>query len=271
MRELTLPCGQCVGCRLERSRQWAVRCVHEGQMHDWNTFVTLTYSKENLPEWNSLNYRHFQLFMKRMRKRMGIPIRFFMCGEYGEREKRPHYHACLFGVFFSDRYPWRISPSGHQLYRSPMLESLWDLGNAEIGDFCFDTAAYVARYIMKKVTGPEAESHYAKLDLLTGEIGAVTPEFIRMSLKPGIGATWFDKYNAEVYPHDRVVINGAKAKPPRYYDKRFETLSPYVWESVEYDRYLKSLAVASDNTPDRLRVRETVTRARLSLKTRSLE
>ena len=87
---LYVPCGQCVGCRLERSRQWAIRCVHEAQMHRSNCFITLTYSPDFLPDPPSLNLRDFQLFMKRLRKRFGDGIRFFHCGEYGEQCGRPH-------------------------------------------------------------------------------------------------------------------------------------------------------------------------------------
>ena len=103
-RQLDLPCGQCVGCRLERSRQWAMRCLHEAKMHDRNCFVTLTYNNDNVPADRSLNYRDFQLFMKRLRFHFrGVPIRFYMCGEYGEDFGRPHFHACLFGLDFPDK------------------------------------------------------------------------------------------------------------------------------------------------------------------------
>jgi hypothetical protein len=99
-KELKLPCGRCIGCRLERSRQWAVRCVHEASLHEKNCFITLTYSPENLPKDGSLDVSHFQKFMKRFRKRFGPGIRFFHCGEYGESLSRPHYHACIFGFDF---------------------------------------------------------------------------------------------------------------------------------------------------------------------------
>lgn len=266
-RPLELPCGQCIGCRLERSRQWAVRIMHEAQMHEFSSFVTLTYAEENIPYGDSLYYRDYQLFMKRLRKKFR-KARFFMCGEYGERTSRPHYHTCLFGVFFEDRYPWRVSPAGFQLYRSPTLESLWDLGAAEIGDLSFESAAYVARYCTKKVTGAGAEAHYAKLVPSTGEIVMREPEFARMSLKPGIGAKWLEKYKADVYPHDGVFVNGHFCKPPRYYDRQ---LSDFEISSLEASRFERAQSCAADSSPDRLRARAVCARARLSLKRRSLE
>lgn len=160
MPELQVPCGRCVGCRLERSRQWALRCIHEARMHKQNCFITLTYNDENLPADKSLHYEDFQKFMKRLRRKFGEGVRFYMCGEYGENLGRPHFHACLFGVDFADKKLWRKSPSGAFLYRSATLEQLWPFGYSSIGDVTFETAAYVARYIMKKITGEAAELHY---------------------------------------------------------------------------------------------------------------
>lgn len=286
-RPLILPCGQCIGCRLERSRQWAIRCVHESQMHEFNSFVTLTYSDENLPTLGSLFYRDFQLFMKRLRKRLAaagrqresrslpggeVPrVRFYMCGEYGEKLGRPHYHACLFGVWFDDREYWRKSPSGALLYRSALLEELWPHGTAEIGDVTFESAAYVARYIMKKVIGKHALEHYSVCNEDGEIIGHLEPEFTSMSLKPGIGAGWFKKFHQDVFPHDYVVINGMKVKPPKYYDKIVKGLDPYFAEELGFEREKKSEVYLGDTTPERLEVRRRVTEARLSFKVRTLE
>jgi hypothetical protein len=156
VRTLSLPCGQCVGCRLERSRQWAVRCMHEAQMHTSNCFITLTYAPEFIREAKdlSLNYEHFQLFMKRLRKRFtGKTIRFYMAGEYGELRDRPHFHACIFGLDFEDKKFLKRTETGSILYTSKILEELWPYGYSSIGDVNFESAAYVARYIMKKVNG----------------------------------------------------------------------------------------------------------------------
>lgn len=270
-RELTLPCGQCIGCRLERSRQWAVRCMHEAQMHDSNCFLTLTYDDEHVPAHGDLVYRHFQLFMKRLRKRVGVPVRFFMCGEYGENTNRPHFHAVLFGFRPSDLVLFKRGGSGCDIYTSKLISEIWTDGFASVGELTFESAAYVARYVCKKVVGKDADSHYWRTDPLTGECFPVTPEFGHMSLKPGIGSDWLDKFCSDVYPHDYVVINGKEAKPPRYYDKRLMTLDPDAAGFLEVGRYARSLLIADDSSYDRLRVRELVTRARLRFKSRSLE
>lgn len=272
-RHLQLPCGQCVGCRLERSRQWAMRCMHESQMHDENSFVTLTYSDEHAT--SELKYLDFQLFMKRLRKRFANKrIRFYMCGEYGEKFSRPHFHACLFGVgFYEDRELWRELPSGSRLYRSKALEELWPFGFSSIGDVTFESAAYVARYVMKKVTGRGAAEHYEYVDEL-GEIKQRTPEFTRMSLKPGIGAEWIKKYKSDVYHGDgsaEVLVDGMSVKPPRYYDLYLEQLDGVEIDVVKFGRYEKSLSRREDQSPDRLSAREQVAEARLKFKKRSLE
>ena len=122
---LELPCGQCIGCRLERSRQWAMRCLHEASLHDFNAFITLTYSDSNLPPGGSLHYTDFQLFMKRLRKRAGMPVRFYCGGEYGESGTvRPHFHACLFGYDFPDKVFYKKTGSGERIYTSKLLESV---------------------------------------------------------------------------------------------------------------------------------------------------
>lgn len=270
LRELDLPCGQCVGCRLERSRQWAVRCMHESQLHESSLFVTLTYDDKHLPPDGGLRYRDFQLFMKKLRKTQPR-ARFYMCGEYGDQFKRPHYHACLFGVDFLDKVPDRKSPSGELLYRSPTLEKLWTLGYSNFGAVTFESAAYVARYVMKKMTGPLQENTYKRVDADTGEIHQVSPEFCRMSLKPGIGAKWLEKYQTDVYPADQVIINGTHAKPPRYYDKKLEATNPQIFEALTVGRAARALASSDDNTRVRLQTREQVTLARLKFKKRNLE
>lgn len=270
-RELTLPCGQCIGCKLERSRQWGVRCMHEASLHADNCFVTLTYDDEHLPDRGSLNYRHFQLFLKRLRKRAGVPIRFYMCGEYGEQFLRPHFHACLFGWRPVDLVLFKTGGSGCNIYTSAFLSEIWTDGFASVGELSFESACYVARYCTKKITGNAAESHYCRTDLSTGEIVSVEPEFGHMSLKPGIGALWLDKYKDDVYPEDNLYVRDFPGRPPRYYDKRLLILDPDTAEFMEFVRYKKSFASSIDSTVERLRAREIVTRARLAFKVRNLE
>ncbi|WNK14863.1 MAG: replication initiator protein [Microvirus sp.] len=264
--QLSLPCGQCIGCRLDRSVDWVIRIMHERALHEYAWFVTLTYSDEFVPYGGTLHYRHFQLFMKRLRARCG-PTRFFMCGEYGDTTFRPHYHAALFGPDFPDKYKWRKSAAGFQLFRSPLLESLWDLGSSEIGNLSFESAAYVARYCMKKITGDGADAHYEQLVPDTGEVVRRDSEFAKMSLRPGIGALWFDKFFREVLVHDGVYLGAVKLPVPRYYVDRLPEEDRV---DLLYKRYLRSTG-SVDGSYDRLRVREIVTRARLSFKSRSLE
>lgn len=277
---LKLPCGQCVGCRLERSRQWAVRCMHEAKLYERNAFITLTYNEDNLPSDRGLHYDHFQKFMKRLRfSHKGHqplddgtkPIRFYMCGEYGDKLSRPHFHACLFNFDFIDKYLWETSPSGSKLYRSPILEELWPYGYSSIGEVTFQSAAYVARYIMKKINGKDAADHYEYIDPVTGEIYNRRSEFTKMSLKPGIGKGWFDLYHDDVYPHDYVVVNGKQTRPPKYYDKKYQDLFESVsyinsagevieyipeWDEIKVARELDALDYVDNNTPDRLATRE---------------
>lgn len=270
LRRFTIPCGQCIGCRLERSRQWAIRCLHESQCHWRNCFITLTYDDVHLPKDGQLVYRHFQKFVRSLRKKCGR-FRYYMCGEYGEQSWRPHFHACLFGIDFADRKFYKNLGSGFNLYTSELLSSIWTRGFASVGDVSFESAAYIARYVCKKVTGKMAEAHYRRINLETGEIYQLVPEFTRMSLKPGIGKPWFDKWRADVYPHDYVIIDGKEVKPPRYYDRLLALVDMKSAGDVDVERFEKALSTVDDCTVERLRARETVTRARLKFKCRSLE
>ena len=265
---VTLPCGQCWGCRLERSRQWAVRCVHEASLHEDNAFITLTYDDEHLPEAGSLDKTAFPKFMKRLRRRLGDDkVRYFHCGEYGEKTRRPHYHACLFGYDFDDKYSWAVR-NGFPVWRSPFLEELWGQGNSEIGSVTFESAAYVARYILQKKNGPR-QVEYDVVDPFTGEVKSREPEYTTMSRRPGIAKAWFDKFGAEVYPADEVIVRGHAAKPPRYYDNQYEIADPDGRELLAAMRTKKRKR--KDETPARLAVREACTKARINRFPREFE
>lgn len=269
---LTLPCGRCLGCRLERARQWSIRVMHEASQWPESSFVTLTYDDEHLPSGGSLFYRDFQLFMKRLRKaRPGRVVRFYMCGEYGEQNLRPHYHAALFNEAFSgDRKVWRDFGSGCVVYRSELLERLWPFGMSSVGELTRESAEYVARYVVKKVTGDKADEHYKVVDPETGEVSWREPEFTRMSLKAtrpggpgGIGAAWFERYGGtDVVPHDRVVHAGRVGTVPRYYDSLLGRVDPARLEDMKMAREARARERWKDNTPERLVVREQVTAAR---------
>lgn len=256
-----------------------------------NVFVTLTYNNEHLPPDGSLDYTHFQLFMKRLRKHF-VPtcpvkksvdpefheqfmfehgIRFYMCGEYGDKNRRPHYHAILFNCTFDDKVKWRKTKTGFYQYVSKTLTNLWGYGNAEFGDVSFKSAAYVARYIMKKVDGDPAAMHYCDIDPETGEILAeLKPEFSQMSRNGGIGKRWIMRYFDDVYPKGEVVVDGRSRKAPRYYDNLLKDLDPVSYERLKKLRALESEKHASDNTRERLLVREQVAQAKLATLVRPL-
>lgn len=264
-KNLELPCGQCVGCRLERTRQWSVRLMHEGSLHEENCFITLTYNSEHLPPDLSLNYKHFQDFLKRYRKKVSPKlIRFYMAGEYGEERSRPHYHAIIFGHMFDDLRLHAKSGSGDDLYTSATLQALWPFGFSSVGRLTSQSAAYVARYVMKKVTGRNSNRFYELVDPLTGVITKRVPEFSNMSRRPGIGKLWFDKFGSDVYPHDRVIVKGKAGKPPRYYDKLQGRKDPEMMQRIKNSRIASALDRKDDNTAARLSVKETIVKQRLS-------
>lgn len=218
-----VPCCQCVGCRLEYSRQWAMRCVHEFETAGRvGSFITLTYNPDNLPPDGRVHKEHFQKFFKRLRKKFGNGIRFFACGEYGHNFKRPHYHAIIFGLQFPDLMIHTVK-HGYQYYRSPILEQLWPYGFSLVGNVTFESAAYVARYVFKKQKGDDVDD-------------SLQP-FVLMSRMPGLGHDWYDKYKEQVYPNDFIVIrDGVTCKPPQYYDSLLEKDNPELYEQVKKAR-----------------------------------
>lgn len=219
---MSVPCGQCIACRVARTQQWTTRLMHEASMHEASCFTTLTFDPEHVPFLGSIDRRHVQLFMKRLRKALGEGLRFFAAGEYGEQSNRPHYHVILFGTDFrADRVPHRRSSTGHMLYRSPLLERLWPFGISSIGDLTTASAGYVAAYTVKKITGDGALAHerYRRCESESGVQWYVEREFILMSNRPGIGASWFDQYEGDCFPSDFVVVDGQRRPVPAYYLK----------------------------------------------------
>lgn len=269
-RKLSVPCGQCIGCRIDRSKAWAARCLLEASLHERNCFITLTYHDMHLPHGNTLVLEHFQLFMKRLRARYGSGIRFFHCGEYGEQRRRPHYHALLFNHDFADRVLFS-QRDGIKLHTSEQLSSLWTYGFSTVGDLTFETAAYTARYVMKKVSGPLAEIHYEHTDNETGEISQLKPEYVTMSRRPGIGREWYKKYKNDLWPDDFLVIRGRKTKIPKFYDNQLSIEHPEECETIKRNRIRKSLKHKANNTPERLAVRERVLQSRVNLLKRNLD
>ncbi len=204
---IEIPCGRCIGCRLDYSRQWADRCILEMKEHDSSYFVTITYDDEHLPlrSWvdtetgecgnvSTLLKRDFQLFMKRLRKAYSLkysnPLRYFAAGEYGNTTLRPHYHAIIFGLILDDLQFYKTY-NGFNYYNSAFLDSCWqNRGFIVVAKACWETCAYTARYIMKKQKGNSASVY---------EYYNLEPEFSLMSRKPGIGRSYFDKNADNIY------------------------------------------------------------------------
>lgn len=279
---LRLPCGRCIGCRLDNAKEWAVRACHEGSCHQENCFITLTYAPEYLPEDQSLNKRDYQLFLKHLRQKIhreqkGLKIRYMLCGEYGEDPDkiqnpytgkiqlgRPHFHLIIFGwrpkdlVYFNTQ---EAAGDTYDTYTSKTVSDAWGKGFCTIGEFGFRQARYVAAYTVKKINGEQAENHYVKINPQTGELFNVRPEFGSQSNRPGIGKPWFDKFNTDCekgYIHQ----DGYRVKVPEYYLRLMEETNPVRASELRHERALNQDPWHRDNDADRLRVREKVKQIR---------
>lgn len=271
--DLKIPCGKCTGCYLERSRQWAIRLMHEKQVSNSSYFLTLTFRPAELNRlgW-SLRPECFTTFMKRYRHHFG-KCRYYMVGEYGTRFLRPHFHVCMFGESIGDLMPLRVSQAGFQTYQSFALDECWGHGEANVAELTFESAAYCARYMMDKpTTEQERKKRYERIDPDTGEVFQVIPEYSRMSLRPAIAKEWMTRFQNDVYPHDYVVTReGKKSKPPRAYDKWYEEKEPDKFEKMKQERRAEAKLKANDNTPARLKVKKQIAEATLQLKARNYE
>lgn len=229
-----IPCGQCTGCRLQYSREWADRCMLEMREHEHNWFLTLTYDEEHLPveevfdpatgecfDFATLVKRDLQLFWKRLRKAVEPEkIRYYACGEYGDKTFRPHYHAIVFGLKLDDLQHYKYD-GRFNYYNSPLLRQTWQKGEVIVANACWESAAYVARYVMKKQKG-NTKGVYDDL--------SIEPEFVTMSRKPGLSRNYFDVKGVELFDFDRIYLDtGSSSKefvPPRYYKRLFDELDP---------------------------------------------
>lgn len=262
---LSLPCGQCIGCRADKRDEWAVRLVHESRLHENSYFLTLTYDDHHVPIGYTLDKSHVQLFLKRYRRRIApLRIRFFAVGEYGETRLRPHYHLLIFGHWPEDSKRWD-SRERHCLYSSKMVAELWGKGLAVHGELTPETCKYVAHYTTKKITGAMAKDHYTRLDEF-GELTEVIPEFSLQSRRPGIGADFYLRQQSDFRSGDFSLLSGRKQRVPKYYDKLLERENEKKLASIKDARKTRARAHRANNTPERLAVREAVMRAKVSLK-----
>lgn len=304
--KMEVGCGQCLGCRLDYSRMWAMRCVHESELHEYdggNCFVTLTYRSPDdctleqleggyhVPRDWSLNKKHFKDFMKRLRKYFPDQnIRYFYAGEYGRKCKhgidvervgcplcnvgRPHYHALLFNCSFRDLEAYQ-SDGGIMRYTSPALERIWKYGFVDVGELNFSSASYVSRYIVKKIKGPTGPDHYMSMDEY-GVVEFLLPEYVGMSRgnaaykgeKCGIGAGWLEKYGGDVFPSDEVPVPGAGVMNgvPRYYDEILKDKNPAMWEQLKAQRLAFKREHSEEYSYERLWSKHVCKKARLNEK-----
>lgn len=270
IRPRIVSCGRCYGCRLDYSRNWATRIMHETHFHRESSFLTLTYRDDELVFGVSqttgnmratLVPRHLELFWKRFRK-AGHDIRYFAAGEYGDKFGRPHYHACVFGFAPEDKVIHAVE-NGHSIFTSCTLDDIWGHGNVYSGDVTFESASYVARYCMKKRTGKEFRYY---------EDEGIRPEFVRMSRRPGIGSKFFDKFRGDIFPRDEVVLRGGfKVRPPRYYSNLLEASDPVLYEAIKAKRIEAQSQNEDAFNTRRLAVKERIKKAQTKTLFRRIE
>lgn len=292
--KIDIPCGKCIGCRLEYSRQWAQRIQKEASLYSQNWFLTLTYDPEHLPWIDSLNTetgeyilgnplvpKHMTKFMKDLRrywehhfKHYGI--RFYLAGEYGDKYERPHYHICLMNFPIQEEMLefYKHNELGDSIFKCEIIEKIWGKGQIAIGSLTWQSAAYVARYIIKKQKGPSSEAWYHS----KGQI----PEFTRMSRRPGIARDWYETHKEEIYKNDEVFVpkrGGAiRLKPASYFDRLYDLEQPEQMRKIKEKR--KQTAIKQQRlklakttvTPEELmRIGEEKHKARSKMLIRQLE
>lgn len=260
---IEVPCQKCIGCRLDYSRQWADRCMLEAKQYPKNNnwMVTLTYDPEHITMRPGANRETGELelvgtlvpedltkFMKDLRRYYKYHhnhenIRFYACGEYGPQTYRPHYHLIIFNMplrqeelkyFFSNK-------EGDKIYLCEKIEKIWGKGQITVGEVTWNSAAYVARYVMKKQKGKGSKRYYQLLN--------IEPEFVRMSRKPGIAYKYFEENKEKIYEADEIIINNKKGeakiiKPCKYYDRLYDLDSPEAMKAIKERR--KELAEISE-------------------------
>lgn len=228
-----LPCGKCIECRLDYARQWAVRCVHEAQMHEKNSFITLTYADQHLKS-PKLIYSDFQKFMRRLRKTQNAPIGVFVTGEYGEKTKRPHWHAIIFNWSPNDQTYFRSNHRGDKIYSSKTLETLWPHGKCELGSVTMESAGYCARYAAKKLVHGQDQTH---------DFHPIS----KKSSKHAIGKKWLEKFWPDIFNHGyAILIDGSKSAVPRYYEKWLKKNQPEAWQGYVTERKIENCKRAED-------------------------
>lgn len=265
-----LPCGKCIGCRLDYSKEWATRCMLEAKEYEENYFITLTYNDENLPKMGALFDKETgEILYKPSETRTGClkkedttkflkdlrnyfyyhynhtGIRFYLCGEYGSSNNtaRPHYHAILFNLplrkFGIELEHLFNNKENQPIYKCSELESIWGRGIISVGAVEWSSCAYVSRYITKKINGPGSDITYAE----KGQI----KEFVNMSRKPGIAREYYERNKENIYENDEILeimktVKGKsiKPKPGKYYDRLYDLDSPEALKAIKEQREAKA-------------------------------
>jgi hypothetical protein len=229
---LQLPCGRCMACRMEKTRQWGLRAEHEAKFHEDNCFITLTYAPENIPP--SLEKRPLQLFLKRMRKVIHPnKIKYIASGELGDNYDNPHYHLCIFGYWPTDVRNL-YERDGNQYYISATINNLWPYGFTIVTNLNFNTARYTAKYAIKKELGSKEKTRPA--------------EFFVCS--QGIGQAHVDKYSYDMAVKGSTYANNHGCSLPRYYKQKIkDTSNGVLLETTLYAIKKKILKIKSNITP----------------------
>lgn len=289
---LEVPCNNCMGCKLEYSRQWSVRMMHEAKLYSQNCFLSLTYDDQHVPQDYGLDLRTLQLFFKKFRKALTprfkhkrnehsahirrytlhhtIKIRFFACGEYGDLGGRPHYHAIVFNYDWPDKVLWKTSESGEPIYVSEKLTKLWGLGIATTQDVTRKSCAYVARYVTKKIKTADdyGQERYYRVSPIDGLYHSVRPEFATRSNRPGLGTGFVARFKSDFYPSGFLIIDGVRQAPPKFYVSK---LSEEEQQRLKRQARRLSLKNKPHQTTERRMARAAVRDARIERLQRKLQ
>lgn len=262
-RAIAIPCGHCIGCRLDQSRQWADRMMLELQHTGKAVFLTMTYDNDHVPLstdedtgeffWFNLNKRDLQLFFKRLRKRFSDKeIRYYAAGEYGSNTFRPHYHAVVFGLGLED-FPDRTLRGKNELgqchFSSDLLADIWNAGFCLLAAVSWQTCAYVARYVQKKVF-----HGYSITDAL-----GCDPEFSLSSRRPGLGKFYLDDH-PELFDTSKIYVSGVPdgmlipkyflrklRERPHWNEKGDKFIENPLYDPEKYDKLISERRQFSDD------------------------
>lgn len=221
--EFKVPCGKCLGCRISRSREWAIRLMHESYSHAESIFVTLTYNEENLPLNNQISKQELTLYLKRLRKRLEPrKIRYYACGEYGDETGRPHYHLIIFGLGL-DEHTLTKYGQNYAVEKGPALDA-WKKGFVVIGEVNYNTCRYTAEYIQKKLYGWKAKDDPRQ------------QPFALMS--KGLGYSFAEKHQQYLYDNLMITHQGVPMAMPKYYAQKLDLVSD-IKMSQEYMKAIR--------------------------------